>query len=228
MKRKTLRRALGAALALVALVSGAVVAGDLLRSHREREAYASLASQVRELAKLETPASSESPPKEEEPSAAWRPTGSSPGKTRTWPGGSPSRAQRWTTPSCTPPRIRSYYLRRDFYGGVRGQRQHFCGGGLPARGQPHHPLRHNMDDGSMFAALLSYHEEDFAKEHPTARYDTLEEEGEYQLVGAFYSKAYSSGEEGAFRYYQYTDLSDPRPFRSTWRRWRRPPFTAQG
>ena len=64
----------------------------------------------------------------------------------------------------------------------------------------------------MFAALLDYQEEDFAREHGTVRFDTLEEEGEYQVVAAFYSQAYDSQEEGAFRYYQYTDLSDPQVF----------------
>ena len=32
------------------------------------------------------------------------------------------------------------------------------------------------------------------------------------MVAAFYSQAYDSQEEGAFRYYQYTDLSDPQVF----------------
>lgn len=31
-------------------------------------------------------------------------------------------------------------------------------------------------------------------------------------MAAFYSQAYDSQEEGAFRYYQYTDLSDPQVF----------------
>ena len=57
MKRNVLRRVLGAALALVVVVSGAVVARDLLRARRERAAYASLASQVRQLAEREEPAS---------------------------------------------------------------------------------------------------------------------------------------------------------------------------
>ena len=53
MKRNVLRRILGAALALVVVVSGAVVARDLLRARRERAAYAALASQVRQLAERE-------------------------------------------------------------------------------------------------------------------------------------------------------------------------------
>ena len=212
MKRKTLRRALGAALALVALVSGAVVAGDLLRSHREREAYASLASQVRELAKLETPASSESPPKEEELSGrleAYRELSRENPDLAGWiaiPGTEVDYPVLYT------PEDPEYYLRRDFYGEYAVSGSIFVGEGCQPGGSHTILYGHNMDDGSMFAALLSYQEEDFAKEHSTARYDTLEEEGEYQLVGAFYSKAYSSGEEGAFRYYQYTDLSDPQAF----------------
>ena len=57
MKRNVLRRVLAAVFALVVLVSGAVVARDLLRARRERAAYAGLASQVRQLAEREEPAS---------------------------------------------------------------------------------------------------------------------------------------------------------------------------
>ena len=61
MKRNVLRRVLGVALALVVVVSGAVVARDLLHARRERAAYAGLASQVRQLAEREEPASSDGP-----------------------------------------------------------------------------------------------------------------------------------------------------------------------
>lgn len=66
MKRNVLRRVLAVALALVVLVSGAVVARDLLRARRERAAYASLASQVRQLAEQESPASSDGPSSQRE------------------------------------------------------------------------------------------------------------------------------------------------------------------
>ena len=34
----------------------------------------------------------------------------------------------------------------------------------------------------------------------------------YDILAAFYSKVYSIEEENVFRYYQYTDLSDPEQF----------------
>ena len=75
MKRNVLRRILGAALALVVVVSGAVVARDLLRARRERAAYAALASQVRQLAEREEPASEvDSSSQQEEAPAGWGPT----------------------------------------------------------------------------------------------------------------------------------------------------------
>lgn len=45
---------------------------------------------------------------------------------------------------------------------------------------------HNMKDGSMFAALLNYADDTFWEEHPTIRFDTLEETGTYQVLAAFY------------------------------------------
>lgn len=110
------------------------------------------------------------------------------------------------------PQDPEYYLRRDFYGEYAVSGSIFAGEGWTPGGAHTILYGHNMDDGSMFAALLDYQEEDFAREHGTVRFDTLEEEGEYQVVAAFYSQAYDSQEEGAFRYYQYTDLSDPQVF----------------
>ena len=43
-----------------------------------------------------------------------------------------------------------------------------------------------MKDGSMFAALLNYADDTFWEEHPTIRFDTLEETGTYQVLAAFY------------------------------------------
>ena len=71
---------------------------------------------------------------------------------------------------------------------------------------------HHMKDGSMLTGLEDYASEDFAKEHPLIFYDTLTEEGRYEVIAAFYSRVYAVGEEGVFRYYQYADLSAPERF----------------
>ena len=71
---------------------------------------------------------------------------------------------------------------------------------------------HNMKNGTIFAPLLSYKEESFWREHPTISFDTLDGPGTYEIIGAFTSRVYTSADEGVFRYYQYTDLTDPDVF----------------
>ena len=71
---------------------------------------------------------------------------------------------------------------------------------------------HHMKNGSMFALLPSYASEDYWKEHPVIRFDTLYKTGLYEVIAAFYSKAYSPEDVGVFRYHAYTDLRDPERF----------------
>lgn len=71
---------------------------------------------------------------------------------------------------------------------------------------------HNMRNGSMFHDLLSYKNESFWREHRTVYFDTINDEGEYEIIGAFPSKVYRVDETGVFKYYNYTDLSDPEVF----------------
>ena len=61
---------------------------------------------------------------------------------------------------------------------------------------------HHMKDGSMFAGLCDYTDEEFYKEHKTIRFDTLSEFGEYEIVAVFKTVVYS--EEG-FKYYEFVD-----------------------
>ena len=67
---------------------------------------------------------------------------------------------------------------------------------------------HNMKDGSMFAALLNYADDTFWEEHPTIRFDTLEETGTYQVLAAFYIDVSLSEDGVAFPFYEYTGLRD--------------------
>lgn len=71
---------------------------------------------------------------------------------------------------------------------------------------------HHMKNGTMFAALLDYADKEFWKKHPIIRFDTLEKEGKYEVLAAFYGKAYRVGDENVFRYYNYTDLTDETAF----------------
>ena len=71
---------------------------------------------------------------------------------------------------------------------------------------------HYMKNGTVFAAVTSYESQSFWEEHPTISFDTLDGEGEYKVMAAFDSRVYAVDEKNVFRYYQYTDLSDPEVF----------------
>ena len=71
---------------------------------------------------------------------------------------------------------------------------------------------HNMNNGTMFAQLISYQEQSFWEEHPVIGFDTLYEEGEYEVLAAFYSRVFYKYETNVFRYYDYHDLTDPEVF----------------
>ena len=61
---------------------------------------------------------------------------------------------------------------------------------------------HHMNNGSMFSDLCKYESEDFYREHKTIRFDTLDSFGEYEVIAAFKTVAYS--EEG-FKYYHFVN-----------------------
>ena len=105
-----------------------------------------------------------------------------------------------------------YYLRRAFDGSDSVSGVPFLDGDCPENGGNYLIYGHNMSAGTMFATLLSYAKPEFCEEHPVIRFDTLFERGEYEVMAAFYSKAYGSDEQDVFRYYQYTDLSSPERF----------------
>ena len=103
-----------------------------------------------------------------------------------------------------------YYLRRSFEGSYSIAGTPFLdaqcdmekGIGLIIYG-------HNMNDGSMFADLCKYESEDFYQEHKTIRFDTLDSFGEYEVIAAFKTVAYS--EEG-FKYYHFVRAEQEEDF----------------
>lgn len=109
------------------------------------------------------------------------------------------------------PQEPEYYLRRAFDGTSTVGGSLFIGEGCTPGGAHVIIYGHNMSDGSMFGSLTQYAEKDYAAAHPVIHFDTLNETGEYRVLAVFYSHAYTSDEEG-FRYYQYTDLSQPEVF----------------
>ncbi len=68
---------------------------------------------------------------------------------------------------------------------------------------------HNMKDGTMFAALADYEDRAFYETHKNIKYDTLYDEGEYEIIAAFTTKV---GAKNEFKYYEYADIGDEKKF----------------
>ena len=99
-----------------------------------------------------------------------------------------------------------YYLRRAFDGSSSQSGVPFLAADCFEGGGNWLIYGHNMKNGTMFADLMFYAQEDFWQEHPLIRFDTLEQQGSYEVLAAFYARVYAP-EESGFAYYQYTDLS---------------------
>lgn len=68
---------------------------------------------------------------------------------------------------------------------------------------------HHMNNGSMFADLCKYADEDFYREHKIIRFDTLSGFGEYEVVAVFKTVAYS---EQGFQYYHFVNADSAEDF----------------
>lgn len=107
-----------------------------------------------------------------------------------------------------------YYLRRAFDKSRAISGSLFLGEGWTPEGVHAIIYGHDMRNNTMFGALAGYASEDYAREHPLIRFDTLTQEREYEVLAAFYSRVYTDKDKNVFRYYQYGDLSDPERFAS--------------
>ncbi len=72
---------------------------------------------------------------------------------------------------------------------------------------------HHMKSGKMFGNLNMYAKESFYKEHPSISFDTIYEEGTYDIMYVFRSKIYSE-EEIVFKYYKFIDATSENEFDS--------------
>lgn len=105
-----------------------------------------------------------------------------------------------------------YYLHHDFYGKESKS-------GVPYIGKNCSPdcdntilYAHNMKNGTMFAALLNYADENYYRKHPTIVFDTIEQDGLYDIIAVFREKVHYSDETGVFRYYNYCGELDKEQF----------------
>ena len=63
---------------------------------------------------------------------------------------------------------------------------------------------HHMNDGSMFADLVNYYDQDYRDEHPMIQFDTISEFGTYEVVAAF---KFDTNNE-TFRYNEYVTMDE--------------------
>jgi sortase B len=70
---------------------------------------------------------------------------------------------------------------------------------------------HYFRDGSMFGSLENYKEENYFKEHPYIAFDTIYEEGTYEIMAVFLSSVYQKNQD-VFKYYQYTNITSEEEF----------------
>lgn len=64
---------------------------------------------------------------------------------------------------------------------------------------------HNMPNGTMFRGLMKYQEKTFWQQHPTITFNTVYEEGTYEIIAAFNDRVYYQRETGMFKFYQFID-----------------------
>ena len=75
---------------------------------------------------------------------------------------------------------------------------------------------HHMKSGKMFGSLDKYSSKDYYEKHKTIQFDTIYEEGIYQVMYVFRSRVYNE-EDIVFKYYQFFDAATPEEFDSTMR-----------
>ena len=87
---------------------------------------------------------------------------------------------------------------------------------MQTKDNPNFYLKHAFDKSYssygvpyMFSDLCNYESEDFYREHKTIRFDTLDSFGEYEVIAAFKTVAYS--EEG-FKYYHFVNAESAGAF----------------
>lgn len=73
---------------------------------------------------------------------------------------------------------------------------------------------HHMKSGKMFGSLDKYSSKAYYEQHKTIQFDTIYEEGIYQVMYVFRSKVYNE-EDIVFKYYQFFDAATPEEFDST-------------
>lgn len=122
------------------------------------------------------------------------------------------------------PEDEEYYIKRDFnkdyasYGALFVDGESRLGIYNPEKNSYDIPYTsnviiygHNMNAGTMFHDLVKYEDEDFYNSHKTFKFDTIYEEGTYEVIAAFRSEIYDEDSTN-FKYYSFIDTYDSEVF----------------
>ena len=72
---------------------------------------------------------------------------------------------------------------------------------------------HHMKSGSMFGSLQNYQSESYYEDHKIIQFDTIYEEGTYEVMFVFRDRVYSQ-EDVNFKYYEFIDANSEEEFYS--------------
>ena len=86
---------------------------------------------------------------------------------------------------------------------------------------------HHLTSGRMFSKLGEYESERYYEKHPYIQFDTIYEEGTYQVMYAFRSRVYDA-DEVRFKYYQFINAQSEEEFNSYMREMARESFYDTG
>ena len=70
---------------------------------------------------------------------------------------------------------------------------------------------HNMNSGKMFRDITKYESVDFYESHKTFTFDTIYEDGTYEVVAAFYAQILDD-DSTDFKYYEFVNAADEEEF----------------
>ena len=70
---------------------------------------------------------------------------------------------------------------------------------------------HNMKAGTMFHTLLQYESQEFYQEHKTFTFDTINDNGTYEVIAAFRTEIDESNDK-LFKYYEFNNAADQAEF----------------
>lgn len=210
------RKKLAVVFALLFLLSSGMLLRDLLRSLRERAANQALLQLAEQASPLPNGNTQPGAAKNAatQPARNYLPLLQKNGDLAAWLS---IEGTAVDYPVMYTPDDAQYYLRRAFDGSYALSGSLFIGEGCMPDGSHILIYGHQMSDGTMFGSLDAYAQEAYAREHPTIFYDLIRPDGSFErlyfdVMSCFYSRVYTADEQDVFRYYYYTDLSDPGTF----------------